>query len=158
MAIGSHYAFVTKWEFAAPQERVWQELNAPEIWPQWWRGVERVELVRMGSDELGRGAVRRYVWRSRLPYRLTFTMETTRVEPFSRIDGQARGELEGSGCWQLSHDAGITRVRYDWQVTTNKAWMRWLSPVARPIFSWNHDVVMEWGRVGLERRLAESKD
>jgi hypothetical protein len=24
-------------------------------------------------------------------------------------------------------------------VETNKAWMRWLRPVARPLFAWNHD-------------------
>src|SRR5262249_45973289 len=96
---------------------------------------------------------RRYVWRSRLPYRLQFTMETTRIEPRSRIDGVATGELEGTGCWQLTHAEGVTHVRYDCRVVANKWWMRRLAPIARPLFAGNHDVVMDWGRAGLLNRV-----
>ena len=32
--------------------------------------------------------------------------------------------------------------------------MRALAPGARPIFEWNHDVIMRWGLEGLEDRLA----
>lgn len=153
MSDGSHYDFVTHWEFAAPLARVWQCLMRPEEWPNWWRGVQQVETLKPGRDEWGLGAVRRYTWRSRLPYRLTFIMETTLVSPMNRIEGHATGELEGFGCWQLSHSAGITQVRYDWRVVANKWWMIWLAPVARPLFEWNHDVVMEWGREGLTKRI-----
>lgn len=115
----------------------------------------RVELLQPGTDELGTGAVRKYTWRSRLPYQLTFSMQTIRVEPQTRIEGLATGELEGRGVWQLSHANGITHVRYDWQVVANKWWMRRLAWIARPLFEWNHDIVMEWGRQGMLRRLAE---
>lgn len=151
--VASRYEFVTKWAIAAPQERVWNELMNPQAWPTWWRGVENVELLRPGTDELGTGAVRRYTWRSRLPYRLTFTMQTTHIEPQTTIEGHATGELEGTGCWHLSHAEGITHVRYDWQVVANKWWMIWLAPIARPAFEWNHDAVMEWGRSGLIARV-----
>jgi uncharacterized protein YndB with AHSA1/START domain len=154
MANPSRYEFVTQWTIPAPIERVWKELLFPEQWPDWWRGVESVELVRPGVAPLGTGAIRRYVWKSRLPYRLKFTMETTFIEPLSRIEGHATGELEGFGCWQLSHADGNTQVRYDWHVIANKWWMRWLAPLARPAFEWNHDIVMEWGRQGLIRRVA----
>jgi hypothetical protein len=80
-------------------------------------------------------------------------METTRVEPLKRIEGRASGELSGRGCWHLSHEAGLTHVRYDWHVEANKRWMRWLAPLARRLFEWNHDVLMEWGRQGLLRRV-----
>ena len=153
MSDSSRYEFVTKWEIPAPQARVWDLLMAAEEWPRWWRGVERVELLKTGVDEHGLGAVRRYRWRSRLPYALTFVMETTLVQPRSRIEGRATGELEGFGCWQLDFADGVTRVRYDWQVVANKAWMRWLAPVARPVFEWNHDAIMEWGREGLVKQV-----
>jgi len=148
------YAFVTHWFLPAPVDRVWDLLTAPENWPQWWRAVERVEMVRRGGSD-GVGAVRRYTWRSRLPYRLVFEMETVLIEPKAIIEGRATGELEGKGRWQLSADGDATRVRYDWQVSVAKPWMRWLSPVARPLFAWNHDVAMRWGREGLLRRLRE---
>lgn len=148
----SQYSFVTNWIIPAPLERVWNELMLPEQWPTWWRGVEKVELLQPGTDELGTGAVRRYTWRSRLPYRLTFVMETTRIEPQTCIEGRATGELEGAGVWRLASDGRVTQVRYDWQVEANKAWMRWLAPLARPLFEWNHDVVMQWGEIGLAAR------
>jgi hypothetical protein len=97
--------------------------------------------------------VRRYTWRSKLPYRLAFDMRLTRVEPMSLIEGEAIGELSGTGRWQFSEEKDATRVRYDWNVKTTKPWMNLLAPVARPIFKWNHDVVMGWGAEGLARKL-----
>lgn len=32
--------------------------------------------------------------------------------------------------------------------------MNLLAPLARPLFAWNHDVVMAWGLAGLLRLLA----
>ena len=146
------YEFVTIWKVKAPQEKVWDLILNSDRWPQWWRGVEKVEKLRDGEvDHVG--ALFRYTWKSKLPYRLIFEMETTRVEPFSLIEGRAIGELEGQGRWTLSHEKGITTARYDWKVVTTKAWMNLLAPIARPFFSWNHDVVMNWGGEGLAREL-----
>jgi hypothetical protein len=68
--------------------------------------------------------------------------------------GKASGELEGTGTWAFEEKDGITYVRYDWQVRTTRWWMNLVAPIARPFFEWNHDVVMEWGRKALEKRLA----
>jgi carbon monoxide dehydrogenase subunit G len=149
----SRYEFVTRWDVPAPLDVVWQLLMAPEDWPTWWPGVERVERLQPGTEPHGIDAVRRYTWKSRLPYRLTFVMRTTRVEPMSLIAGEATGDLAGTGVWQLSHAAGVTHVRYDWHVVATKPWMQWLAPLARPVFAWNHDVVMAWGHAGLLRRV-----
>ena len=146
------YSFVTLWRFRSPLEPVWDTLYRPEEWPAWWRGVERVERVEPGDDQ-GIGTLRRYTWRSRLPYRLAFHMRLTRVEPLSLIEGEAFGELNGTGRWRLTHAAGVTDVRYDWDVRTTRPWMNLLAPVARPLFRWNHDVVMGWGADGLARKL-----
>ena len=148
----SAYEFVTVWRFESPLEPVWDLIARPEEWPAWWRGVLRVERVREGgADHVG--GVSRYTWRSRLPYLLTFEMETTRVETHALIEGRAFGELAGAGRWRFAHDAGLTTVRYDWRVETTKRWMKLLAPLARPAFRWNHDVVMDWGADGLARRL-----
>jgi hypothetical protein len=48
---------------------------------------------------------------------------------------------------------GFTRVTYDWRVRTNKAWMNWMAPIARPAFSWNHDKIMTEGGQALAARL-----
>ena len=146
------YSFVTRWRFRAPLEPVWDSIYHSEEWPAWWRGVESVERVEEGDDR-GVGALQLYTWRSKLPYRLAFYMRLTRVEPMSLIEGEAAGELSGTGVWRFSDEGNSTRVRYDWNVRTTKPWMNLLAPVARPLFKWNHDVVMGWGAEGLARRL-----
>jgi uncharacterized protein YndB with AHSA1/START domain len=146
------YSFVTRWRFRAPLAPVWDLIYNSERWPEWWRGVERVEKIEAGDAE-GIGSVHRYTWKSRLPYRLAFDMRLKRVEPMSVIEGEAIGELTGSGRWQLTQDGEFTNVRYDWNVATTKPWMNLLAPVARPVFKWNHDVVMGWGAEGLSKKL-----
>ncbi len=146
------YHLVTQWKLSAPVSAVWAELTHPEGWPQWWKGVVSVALLEAG-DANGVGAYRRMTWRSALPYQLTFNMRTVRVEPRSLIEAVAEGELTGTGRWELTRLGGDTDVRYDWSVAVTKPWMRTLGPLAKPLFEWNHHVVMEWGRRGLERRV-----
>jgi hypothetical protein len=149
------YNFNTVWRFKAPLAPVWDLVYRSGEWPSWWRGVERVERLQEG-DANHVGSVQRYTWKSKLPYRLSFDMRLTRVEPMSLIEGEAFGELTGRGLWLLSSEGDVTIVRYDWKVETTKLWMNLLAPLARPVFKWNHDVVMNWGAQALAARLKET--
>lgn len=146
------YEFITVWRVKAPLERVWNEIYYSEKWPEWWRGVEEVTELKKG-DDLGVGSIRRYTWKSTLPYRLRFDVETVRVEPMTVIEGIARGELSGRGVWNIKVEGDYVTARYDWSVDTTKAWMNLIAPLASPLFKWNHDIVMSWGAEGLARRL-----
>jgi hypothetical protein len=72
------------------------------------------------SLKLSLGAVRRYTWSSRLPYRLLFNMQATRLERPTLLEGEAIGELTRSGRWTLRAEALTTRVRYNWDVVTSR--------------------------------------
>ncbi len=146
------FNLVTHWSVAAPIERVWDELNHPDDWPQWWAAVKRVEMLAPG-DANGIGARRRMTWRTALPYELSFEMRATRIEPLAVLEGRASGELDGMGRWTLTREGMGTAVRYDWQVDLGKPWMRVLAPLLRPAFAWNHHTVMGWGYEGLCQRL-----
>jgi hypothetical protein len=146
---------VTDWSLAAPVEPVWREIATPEAWPSWWRAVAAVEALAPGDDR-GVGALRRIIWRTALPYTLTFVVRTTRIEPMSLIEGRAEGELDGTGLWTFTPQANGTHLRYDWRVAVTKPWMRIAAPVLRPVFAWNHGKVMGWGEVDLARRLART--
>jgi hypothetical protein len=146
------YSFLTAWLVPAPIERVWDELFDVAAWPQWWKGVTDARELEPGDPD-GLGKVFTISWRSFLPYDLTFTTTVTRVDAPHVMEGDAAGQLTGTGRWRLFHDDGITAVTYEWNVHTTKPWMNALAPLARPIFEWNHDYVMRRGGEGLKIRL-----
>jgi len=148
----AEYRFITIWRVTAPVREVYQAIYHSSAWPSWWKGIETVVALEPG-DELGVGGLQRYTWRSRLPYRLTFDMRITRVVPVVALEGVASGDLEGTGRWEFSEDGPVTTICYKWFVRTNKHWMNWLAPIARPLFNWNHEMVMRDGAVGLARML-----
>ena len=124
-----------------------------EAWPQWWRGVERVEELAPG-DQRRVGSAYRVTWRAPLvPYRVRFDFHVDLVEEPALMTGHARGAFEGTGRWRLFEDRGVCAVTFDWEVTTTRAWMNALAPVARPLFASSHDVLMRRGGEDLARRL-----
>ena len=146
------YVFLTAWRVAAPREHVFEAIHDSERWPDWWDGVESVVKLEEGDAE-GRGSLGHYRWRSAMRYRLEFEMRITHVDRPSRMDGEAVGELSGTGSWRFYEDDGATAVLFEWRVRTSRRWMNALAPVARPVFRWNHDRLMRAGARGLARRL-----
>jgi hypothetical protein len=146
------FDLVTDWKFDQPIGRVWKLLHDVRTWPAWWPAVILVEQVEDG-DRSGVGAINRFVWKTALPYRIEFETRVVRLEPMSLIEGRSAGDLEGRGLWTLREEAGWTHVRYRWNVEVQRPWMRALAPLLRPMFAWNHNHVMEQGRLGLERAL-----
>jgi hypothetical protein len=110
-----------------------------------------VELDPGGADRVG--SRYRISWRSRIPYEVEFEFTVRRMEAPRLMEGEAVGELTGTGCWRLFEQDGLTAVTYEWNVRASKPWMRLLEPVARPAFAYNHEVVMRWGGEGLAREL-----
>ncbi|GAA0566055.1 SRPBCC family protein [Halomonas salifodinae] len=142
------YRFVTLWCLAAPIEGVHEALREPCRWPDWWPGLCRVEALPRGE-----GRRYRFLWRSRLGYRLRFEARVTRAEAPRLIEAEVRGDLEGLGRWTLDEAQGITRVRYLWRVRTTPRWMNLATPLVRPLFAWNHHAMMTAGAEGLARHL-----
>ena len=148
----AEYRFLTTWLLEAPRERVWDAIYESERWPSWWKGVLEAEKLEEGDAD-GVGQYGRYVWKSKLPYKLEFFVRTTKVEKPFLLEGDASGELTGVGRWRLFEQGGVTDAMYEWNVRTTRAWMNLLSPVARPLFSVNHDFVMRNGGEGLAKLL-----
>ncbi len=146
------YSFVTVWRIDAPIDNVWDAINQIERMPDWWKYVESVAVLEPG-DEKGIGRLVHIVWTSALPYKLSFDMRVTHAKQPHLLELVAKGELNGTGRWQLSQEGSVTVVRYDWNVNTTKRWMNALAPLMRPIFAWNHDILMNEGGKSLARLL-----
>ena len=148
----AEYRFLTTWLLEADLGRVWDAVYDSERWPEWWSGVEEAEKLEEG-DETGVGQYGRYVWKAKLPYRVEFFVRTTKVEKPHLLEGDATGELAGIGRWRFFERDGVTAVIYEWNVSTTRAWMNLLAPLARPAFKGNHDYVMRNGGEGLAELL-----
>jgi len=146
------FVLVSRWTIGAPPASVWALLSTPEDWPQWWRYVRAVTLLRSGADD-GLGAQRRFVWGSPLGYGLGLDITTTRVVGQSELEGHAGGDLDGVGTWRLAAREHGTQVSYRWEVDLRKRWMRIAAPLLAPLFAWNHHRVMRAGARGMARRL-----
>ena len=146
------YSFLTTWCVDAPIQDVWDVISASDRYPEWWKGVRRVDELEPGGEH-GIGALNRFEWRSRLPYSLEFDMRVTRSEPPYLLEGHATGELVGVGIWRLYEGAAGTALVYSWDVSTSRAWMNRLAWLGRPAFAWNHDYVMRQGAHALAARL-----
>lgn len=109
----------SEWRLTAPVEAVWRILMRPEEWPNWWRYVAAVNKLRDG-DSNGVGALYHCQWHSRLPYGLAFTLRTVKVTKPVYLEGEARGDVQGFGRWQLAPWKGGTQgplplARATWQ-------------------------------------------
>ncbi|MBI2312369.1 MAG: SRPBCC family protein [Betaproteobacteria bacterium] len=148
----ARFRLLTVWRLEAPIDEVCRAISESLLWPTWWKGAERVVELEPG-DSQGIGSLRRYTWKSVLPYRLTFDARVIRAAPPFAVDGVVTGEVEGFGAWRLSQRGPMTTVHYHWEVRTNRPWLNLLAPLARPLFEWNHDLLMQNGAAGLARLL-----
>jgi carbon monoxide dehydrogenase subunit G len=148
----ARYLFVTTWQLETTIESVWQTINEPEKWPEWWPAVKSVTNLAQGDDQ-GIGRKWCFVYVSKLPYKLAFESEIVHKEPPFILEGKAHGELAGSGRWELRQEGSVATVRYIWDVATTKGWMNLLAPLLRPLFSWNHNITMQACGKGMARYL-----
>jgi len=148
----NYYKFITQWRIKAPLIDVWYAIYNSEEWPFWWKGVKDVSVIRE-NDVDGINGIKKYTWKSILPYTLSFKMRLVRKEDLELLSGMAFGELEGDGTWYFTEENGITKVQYYWNVKTNKTWMNYFAFILKPLFKFNHDVVMKWGAKGLSKKL-----
>jgi hypothetical protein len=148
----NEYSFSTLWHLDAPVETVWDAIVSTQMHPRWWPLIERV-IETVPGEPSGVGSTRRYIWRTRLPYKLSFDIHVTRVDRPVLLEGLVSGEVEGIGRWEFESHGATTIIRHSWNVRIAKRWMNLLAPAIMPVFAWNHKQVMKAGADGLARFL-----
>ena len=147
------FILTSRWRLQASAEQVWTLLTAIEEWPRWWRYVRAARIEsRGGTNHVG--DVARIDWGSALAYGVHLRVTTTHAERPRHLEGRADGDLNGRGVWLIEPADGATvDVTYRWDVELRRPWMRRLAPLLRPLFEWNHFVVMRAGARGMAERL-----
>jgi len=145
--MAEEYVFIDEWDVDAPQERVFLALADATTYPQWWRPVY-IEVECDGPPEQGR--VSQHHFKGRLPYTLRTRSEIVSYDPPERFEVSVVGDLTGKGVWTLSPRGGRVHVHFDWRVIADRPLLRYLTPVLRPVFRWNHNWSVQRAIEGLE--------
>jgi uncharacterized protein YndB with AHSA1/START domain len=145
--VAAEYLFVDEWDVDAPQERVFDCLADARTYPEWWTPVYRA-VEADGPPAVGRASRQRF--KAKLPYTLSTVSTIVRLERPHEFEVEVHGDLRGRGVWTLSPRDGKVHVRFDWHVFADRALLRVLTPVLRPVFRWNHNVAIEAAMKGLE--------
>ena len=146
----NRYRFTDDWYLAAGPVVTRDVLRRVEDWPTWWPSCLSVVPVRPRVP--GATEASRYTFQTRLPYQMVFQADVVHDEPMA-VETVVVGRVHGVGGWQVTPTEGGSRVHFDWSVDPQVLWMRALSPLARPMFVWNHQALMAEGARALANRL-----
>jgi uncharacterized protein YndB with AHSA1/START domain len=145
--VASEYLFIDEWDLDAPQERVFDALADARTYPEWWVPTYK-EVEADGPPEPGR--VSRQRFKGKLPYTLETTSRLVRMDRPHEFETAVEGDLRGRGVWTLTPRDGKVHVRFDWRVFADRPLLRYLTPLLRPVFRWNHNVAIGQAMENLE--------
>lgn len=145
--MAAEYVFVDEWDVDAPIEAVFEALADARTYPEWWRPVY-LAVEADGPPDVGR--VSHQHFKGRLPYSLRTTSKIVAIERPSRFEIEVEGDLSGRGIWTVTPSDGRAHVHFDWRVNADRRLLRYLTPVLRPLFRWNHNWSIARATEGLE--------
>jgi hypothetical protein len=150
----NEYQFLTEWRVTGEAETVFEILREGSQFPRWWPDVY-LDAKSMPSGRPDRIGDRvELLTRGRLPYRLRWTAEVARLQPFESIEITAHGDFVGRGIWNLKPDGKELVVTFDWRIRADKPLLKVFSPLLKPLFSWNHRWAMATGLPRLKQEIS----
>jgi hypothetical protein len=153
------FRFEERWELpGAKVSQVYDVLSRGELLPQWWKGVylEAEKLTPDGEPKVGDRVRARA--RGFLPYELNFIVEAVELEPERRVVVRTIGDFDGLWSAVLTQTEIGVRVELVWEVTVLRPILRFLTPLLRPAFAWNHRWTTPRGEQGLREYLAAHQE
>ena len=146
------FNFIDRWPVAAEPAQTWEVVRSVEEWPSWWPSA--LGVTPLDRDPTTNSPVSwRWEFRTRLPYVMCFVGRLVQEERFRFVECSITGRVAGTGRWGIEPVPGGSLVRFDWEISPQVTWMKALTPIARPVFNWNHRALMVEGGEALARRL-----
>jgi hypothetical protein len=153
----SSYHFVSRWRFDGTCGEVADVLGDPLALSRWWPSVylEVEEIAPPDASGLGRRV--RLVTKGWLPYTIRWEFEVVDSRYPHGFTIVASGDFDGRGVWTFEQDGPAVNIVYDWRVWAEKALLRNLSFLLRPLFEGNHRWAMARGEESLRLELARRR-
>jgi hypothetical protein len=155
--MSSQYHFTTHWRIPTTIEEISDILGDAEALPRWWPSVYLdVQIVEAG-DENGVGSLVALHTKGWLPYTLRWSFRVVEVDRPNGFALEAFGDFVGTGRWTFVQDGDSADITYDWKIRADKPLLRYLSPLLKPLFRWNHEWAMRQGEISLRREVARRR-
>jgi hypothetical protein len=149
----NEYHFITEWRVEAPIETVYEILKDGKEYARWWSDVYLETKLEPSGNPDGIGDKIILLTRGKLPYKLRWTATAEHAEKPTKIEISASGDFVGRGIWELRQIGKEVLIRFDWRLRADKPLLRFLSPIFKPIFSWNHHWAMDKGQMRLREEI-----
>jgi hypothetical protein len=150
----SDYHFITEWRFKASVQEIREILADATDLPRWWPSVYMDAQRTKEGDANHVGEVIRLYTKGYLPYTLRWDFTIVKAEPLTL---EAKGDFVGRGIWAFEQQGETAIIKYDWKIAAEKPILKTLTPLMRPIFSWNHHWAMDMGQKSIELELARRR-
>jgi hypothetical protein len=151
--VASEYRFVDRWFARAPLEQTYDVIGDTLAYPSWWGSVFVSVEGDGGPPRPGRHV--KIVSRGRLPYLLRWEAEIVDADAPNGFSFTMTGDFVGRGSWAFEPADGGTNAVFDFRPRVEKPLVKYLTPVLRPVFRWNHGWAMQRGQEGLDGLLAD---
>jgi hypothetical protein len=151
------YRFINRWRLAGDVESISEVIGDPGGYQRWWpcAWLDYEDVAR--GDQRGVGRVFRYKVKGWMPYTLNLTFHVRDVRTPNGYTVDATGDLVGQGIWTISQAGPRVEVTYEWRVRAERAFIRRLSGLLKPLFRSNHFWVMRNGARSLTLELARRR-
>ncbi|WP_424808645.1 SRPBCC family protein [Rhodococcus sp. 27YEA15] len=139
------FAFHSVWELDASADRVYSALADVANYARWWPQVRDVSTIDAGSGVM--------TIRSAVPWTFRIVGRRAVEDPMSRyLRATLSGAMTGWSSWTIQASGVRSRAYFEQEVTVVGN-LGVLSHIAKPLFAWNHELMMSGGCAGLSRYL-----
>jgi hypothetical protein len=153
--MGARYRFLDDWYVPAPVEEVYDIVGDTARYPDWW-GTFVLEVSGDGGPPRP-GRRSSFVVRGFLPYKVRWNATTTEADRPHGFSMDLSGDFDGNGRWTFTPEGEGTRAELDWRPEVNKPFIRYLTPLLRPLFAKNHYWAMDRGQEGILRLIEQRR-
>ena len=119
-----------------PPSAVFEVLGDAGTYPEWWKPVYH---RRQGGGSPGVGRIVHQHFRGPLPYTLEDSGRDRPLRTPSDNRVTCGRRPFRTAVWTITPRNGGSHVRFDWTTTADRPLLRYLSPLLRPLFRWNHN-------------------
>lgn len=151
-----HFFIPSQWEFAAPIRELQPILEDLSCLRQWWGRVFLHVDELCAGDGSGEGRTFMCHTKGFLPYSLQF-IATVDSRESNRVVFTMDGDFDGQATICAREQDGVTRVDVTWAFALCHPRLKYLAPLLRPLFIWNHRWAMRQGQRGLQTMLMDRR-